>query len=120
VPSCVTITQEPGTWLVVLRQEQRRRIRHALQALFRHREHAQLVDRAEAVLDRPHQAEAGLGVALEIQHGVDDVLEHARAGQRALFRDVADQDDGDAGLLGHAGQLGRALAHLRHRTRAPR
>ncbi len=55
-------------------------------------------------------------IALEIQHGVDDVLQHARAGQRALFRHVADHDDGDAGLLGDARQLRRAFAHLRHRA----
>ena len=52
-------------------------------------------------------------VALEIEHRVDDVLEHARAGDRALLGDVPDQDHGDAGLLGEARQLRRALAHLR-------
>ena len=58
-----------------------------------HREHADLVDRAEAVLDRAHQAEARMRVALEVQHGVDHVLEHARAGERALLGDVAHQHD---------------------------
>ena len=33
------------------------------------------------------------GVALEIQHRVDHVLEHARAGERAFLGDVADQHD---------------------------
>ena len=42
-----------------------------------HLEQAELVGRAEAVLDRPQQAQGVVAVALERQHGVDDVLEHA-------------------------------------------
>ena len=53
-------------------------------------------------------------VAFKIQHGVDDVLEHARAGDRTLLGDVPDQDDGDRALLGEPGELRRAFAHLRH------
>ncbi len=82
-----------GDLLAVLRQEQRRRIGHLAQALLGHREHAELVDRAEAVLERAHQAEARVRVALEVEHRVDDVLEHARPGERAFLGDVADQDD---------------------------
>ena len=105
-----------GHLVVVLRQEQRGWVRHPFQPLFRHGEHAQLVDGAETVLDGAHQAEAGMGVALEIQHRVDDVFEHAGTGQRALFRHVTHQDDGHARLLGRARQLRRAFAHLRHGT----
>jgi hypothetical protein len=83
-----------------------------------HGEDAEFIDRAEAVLDRADQAEAGMGVALEIEHGIDDVFEHARPGQRALLGHVADQDDRDAGLLGQPRQLRRAFAHLRHRPGA--
>ena len=76
----------------MLRQEQRGRVGHALQAALGHREHAELVDGAEAVLDRAHQPEARMRVALEIEHRVDDVLQHARAGDRALLGHVADED----------------------------
>ena len=31
-------------------------------------------------------------IAFEIQHGIDDVLEHARPGDRALLGHVPDQD----------------------------
>ena len=55
-------------------------------------------------------------VALEVQHRVDDVLQHARAGERAFLGDVADQHDGRAARLGGARQLRRAFAHLRHRA----
>ena len=41
----------------------------------RHLEHAQLADRAEAVLHRAHDAVRVVLLAFEIQHRVDDVLE---------------------------------------------
>jgi hypothetical protein len=37
-------------------------------------------------------------------HGVDHVLDHARAGDLAVLGDVADQDDGGARTLGVADQ----------------
>jgi len=55
-------------------------------------------------------------VALEVQHGVYDVLEHARAGECAVLGDVADQDQAGAALLGKAGELGGAFAHLGDRA----
>ncbi len=56
-------------------------------------------------------------VALEIEHRVDDVLEHARAGDRALLGHVADEDHDDVALLGEPRQLRRAFAHLRDAAR---
>ena len=50
-----------------------------------------LVGRAEAVLQRAQRAVGALALALELQHAVDEVLEHARAGERALLRHVADE-----------------------------
>jgi len=82
------------------RQEDRARVRNALEAFLGHREHADLVDRAEAVLDGAHEAKTRVRVALEVQHRVDDVLEHARAGERAFFRDMADQHDRRSAGLG--------------------
>ena len=105
-----------GHLRAVLRQEQRGRIAHFAQAFFGHGEHAELVHRAEAVLERAHQAKTGMGVALEIQHGIDDMLQHSGARQRAFLGDVADEDDGDAAALGQARELRRAFAHLRHRA----
>ncbi len=101
----------------MLAQKNRARIRHAFQAFFGHGEDANLIDRAKAVFDGAHQPKAAVRVALEVQHGVDHVLEHARAGQGTLFGDVADQHDADAAGLGGACQVRRAFAHLRHRTR---
>ncbi len=106
----------PRHRLAVRRQEDRARVADALQALLGHREDADLVDRAEAVLDRAHEAKARVRVALEIEHGVDDVLQHARPGERAVLGDVADEHDRRPARLGGARQLRRALAHLRDRA----
>jgi hypothetical protein len=117
VPSIVASTQEPGTGLSWFDKKQFRWVADALQPGFGHGEHAELVHRAETVLDRAHQAERGVRVALEVKHRIDDVLEHARAGDRALLGDVADQEQRGAGALGVARELRGALAHLRHRAR---
>ncbi|MNM56652.1 hypothetical protein D3C81_678290 [compost metagenome] len=95
-------------------EEDRRGVGYLLQATVGHAEHTQLVDRAKAVLHRPQQAQAAIGLALEIQHGVDHVLEYPRAGQRAFLGHVADQEDRRAALLGVAHQQRRAFAHLGH------
>ena len=43
-----------------------------------------------------------MGITLEIEHGVNNVLEHARTRERTLLGDMANEDDGDAGCLGEA------------------
>ena len=55
-------------------------------------------------------------VALEVEHGVDDVLEHARPRDRALLGDVADDEQRAAAVLRLARELRGALAHLRDRA----
>jgi hypothetical protein len=86
---------------------------HLAQAALGHREHAEFVDRAEAVLVRAQHAEAAAALALEVQHRVDHVLEHARAGDAAFLGDVADQE--------HVGTpvFLRVAHQARRRTRAP-
>ena len=54
------------------------------------------------------------GIALEIQHRVDQVLEHARSGDGAVLGHVADDHHAHVLRLGEAHQLRRALAQLRH------
>src|SRR6185369_410838 len=89
----------------------------ALQALVGHREDADLVDRAEPVLDRADETEARMRVAFEVEDGVDNVLEDARPGERAVLGDVADENDRRSARLGETRQLRSALAHLRDRAR---
>jgi len=98
-------------------EEDCRRVGHFFQATVGHAEHAQLVDRAEAVLHGPQQAQTAVGLTLEIQHGIDHVLQHPRPGQRAFLGDMAHQEDRRTALLGIAHQQRRALAHLGHAAR---
>ena len=91
---------------------------HPLEAAAGHLEQPQLPGRTEAVLDRPQQAQGVVAVALEGQHGVDQVLEQAGAGQGPLLGDMADQDGRGPRRLGHGRQLLGAAPHLDHRARA--
>jgi hypothetical protein len=82
-----------------------------------HVEDADLLRRAEAVLVRAQQPERVEAVALELQHDVDEVLEHARTRDRALLGHVADQHERGAVRLRGRREQRRALAHLRDRAR---
>ena len=84
--------------------EELRRLGHADEPGAGHLEDGELVRRAEAVLRRAQDAMLVVAVALELEHAVDEVLEHARAGDRPVLRHVADEDRGDARLLRHAQQ----------------
>ena len=53
-----------------------------------------------------------MAVAVEGEHGVDQVLDGPRPGQVAVLGDVAHQEERDAARLGHAGQALDAGAHL--------
>ena len=79
--------------------EERRGVGHADEPGAGHLEHAELVRRAEAVLDGPQDAMGVVAVALELEHAVDEVLEHARPGDGAVLRHVADEERRDARLL---------------------
>ena len=81
-----------------------------------HLEDAELVRRAEAVLRGAQDAVRAVAVALELEHAVDEVLEHARAGDRAVLRHVADEEDRDAVLLRDPQQARGRLAHLGDRA----
>ena len=63
-------------------------------------------------LTRAQDAEVVAAFALEIEHAVDHVLDHPRAGDLPVLGDVADEDDRGAGLLGVADQRLRGGAHL--------
>ena len=87
------------------------------EAALAHLEDADVVGGAEAVLERPQRAVGALALALELQHAVDEVLEHARARERALLGDVADEQHRDVARLGQARDAVGDLAHLADRAR---
>ena len=55
-------------------------------------------------------------LAFEIEHGIDQVLHHARPGDLAILGDVADQDHRGVATLGIADEVLRDGTHLRHRA----
>ena len=87
-------------------------IGHAHQATFRHFEHTEFTRRAKTVLGGAHDAQCMVAITLEREHGVDNVLEHARPSEASFFGDVANEDDGNVALLGFLHQSVRAPAHL--------
>ena len=92
------------------------RVGDADEPLAGHLEDAELVRRAEAVLRRAQDAVGVVAVALELEHAVDEMLEHARARDGAVLRHVADEDRRDAVLLRDAEQAAGRLAHLADRA----
>ena len=68
------------------------------------------------MLRRAEQAQAVMAVALERQHGVDEVLEHPRARERTVLGDVADEHQrARRRSWPTRTERGRALAHLADR-----
>ena len=53
-----------------------------------------------------------MSLTLEVEDGVDDVLECLRAGKASVFGDVADKKGRDVVTLGGEQELGGSLAHL--------
>ena len=100
------------------RPEELRRIGHADEAGRGHLEDAELVRRAEAVLGRAQDAVLVVAVALELEDAVDEVLEDAWSGDRAVLRHVTDEDRRHARLLRDAEKPARRLAHLRDGSRS--
>ena len=107
----------PGHRLAVRAQENRAGVAHPFQALLRHGEHAHLVDGAKAVLEGADQPVGAVRIALEVQHGIDDMLQHARASQLPVLGHMAHQHHGRAAGLGKTRQVRRAFAHLCHAAR---
>ncbi len=85
---------------------------HFGEAAIAHRKYADFVGRAEAVLDGAQDTELVAALAFEVEHGIDHVFEHARAGDVALLGDMPDQYQDKAPPLGHPYQLLRRAAHL--------
>src|SRR5207237_2333580 len=82
-----------------------------------HLEDADVVGRTEPFFLAPEDAEGVVPLALEIQHRINDVLEHPRAGDGAFLIDMPDEEDRNLAALGQEHELTRALAHLADASR---
>ena len=112
VPSITAVTTEP---VAPARRSARNSALGSLTGTQTGRGHlhqAELVGRAEAVLQRAQHPQRVMTIALEREHRVDDVLERARAREPAVLGDVTDQQRRDVVLLREPHELLRAVAHL--------
>src|SRR5207248_10686672 len=69
------------------------------------------------VLGRAQDSARGASIPVDRDDRVDQMLEHFRSGQAPVFRDVADEKDGHAPLLGVPDETRRRLAEDRKSTR---
>ena len=99
---------------MILTEQQLRGVVHGAEAVLPHLVDAQFGGAAKAVLDAAQDAVEVVLVALELQHRIDDVLQHLGSCQAALFVDVANQDNRCMALLGVAQDGCGTLSDLRH------
>ena len=112
LPSRVGATTLPGCRAAVVGEERAGRVGHFEEARLGHLEDADLVGRAEPVLGGAEQAQRRVPLALEVDHGVDEVLECLGPGDRTVLRHVTDEDHGDPVTLGEVHQAERRFADL--------
>ena len=77
-----------------------------------HAEEADFEGGAEAVFGGADDAVVVVGVAFEIEDGIDDVFDELGAGEDAFLGDVADEADGGAGGFGEVDEFSAAVAEL--------
>src|SRR5262249_25027390 len=94
---------------------QRGRVRDLDEAPVAHLEHTDFIGGTEPVLYRTQDAELVAAFSFEIKHGIDHMLEHARAGNDTFLCDVADKHQHEAAAFGDADEFLRGSAHLAYR-----
>ena len=98
-------------------EEEFRRIAHLSEAILTHLVDAQFSGASESVLDASEDAIHVVLVALELKHGIDDVLQYLRSRNASFLVDVTDEDDRRIAFLGELQDGGRALTNLHQATR---
>ncbi len=111
----VTAIAEPGTLTMRSARNSLGRVGHFDHPVLAHFEHPHLRSSAKAVFHRAQQAVGLVAVAFQVDHRVNDMLEHARPGNNAFLGDMANDEYGHAGILRQVAQPAGAFAHLGHR-----
>ncbi len=120
VPSMTVGHDRTGCADPAVGEEECTRIVDRHQPVRGHLHESELVGRTETMLQRTQHAQRVMPITLEREHGVDDMFQHPRPGERAVLGDVADQHGGDVVVLGEANELLGAVAHLGDRARCAR
>ena len=95
-----------------IRKKEFRRIGNIDQPAVAHLEKPDFIRAAEAIFHRTKKAVFGISLALEIEHSIDDMLEHTRTCKRAVLRDMTDDKSGDAIRLCYAKKFNGTFPHL--------
>ena len=98
--------------MLAAREEQGGGIADLCEPFALHGENADLVHRAKAVLEAAQDAILVAALALEAEHDIDHMLQHARAGDGAILGDMAHQHQRHAIFLGIADEFEGTGAHL--------
>ena len=98
--------------MLAAREEQGGGIADLCEPFALHGENADLVHRAKAVLEAAQDAILVAALALEAEHDIDHMLQHARAGDGAILGDMAHQHQRHAIFLGIADEFEGRGAHL--------
>ena len=106
-----------GDIAVATGKKNRRRIAYLPQAAFGHGEKAELVGRAESVLDRADHPVTTVAFALEVEHRVNHVLQNPRPRNGAFLGNVADENNRRVPFLGELHQARGAVSDLRDASR---
>ena len=93
-------------------EERPARIADLVHPAVAHFKDTDLIGGAEPILLAAQDPEAVVPLAFEIKDGVDDVLEHTRAGDRAFLVHVTHQENRDVAAFGEQHQASGAFAHL--------
>ena len=70
-----------------------------------------------AVLQRAQEPQRTVAITFQHEHGINEVLQRAWPGERAVLGDMADEQHGHPLVPGKGAQPGCRLAHLADRTR---
>ena len=95
------------------RAEELGRVRHTDEAGRGHLEHSELVRGPEPVLRRPQDTMLVVAVALELEHAIHEMLEHAGTRHGAVLRHMPDEDGRDVVVLRDPQETARSLSYLR-------
>src|SRR5690606_21198979 len=106
----------PADVVAAFGEEDFARIAHFPESILAHLEHSDLIRGAKPILDTANDSVGMVAIPLEVQHRVDHVLENTRTRDRALLRDMSDQERRKIHLLRELVQRSGSSSHLSHRT----
>ncbi len=104
----------PGRRAVTVARQDGARITHRLETPIRHFEHADLIHRTESILHAPEETKIPVWIAVQREDNIDHVLEALGSCDRAVLRDVANEQDRHGASFRRSDQPSRRLTDRSH------